>query len=370
MNGRRIDNIERLRGLAALGVVLCHALGQIYALDRYSSGWRGLIGWSGQIGVAVFFVVSGFCIRLPMARALAADPKARLDVRRYLERRARRILPPYWIAIALSVAVGLISPIGLLDGGHGLFDIGLHIVGLHTLWPESITSINGVFWTIGLEIQFYLAYLLLAHRPATPAKGLALLAVAMAAYGVAAVAFPSPNPWREVGEAFVLVTFWQWYLGAVLADLYVRRAAAFAAAPAPVVWGLRLLAVLALFGLGLGDPVVMHVHVTYWLLPLAAALAVIAALIGQPGPTRRADVLRRPFLALGQASYSLYLLHGAVLGLTVLAAKAGHWPAWLSAAVAICGSIAAALVGYRVIERPFLGKPAGASAATATAAAE
>ena len=80
-------------------------IGQFYGVTRYSAGPERLIGWAGQIGVAVFFVVSGFCVRLPMARALAADPNARLDVRRYLHRRARRILPPYWIAIAASIVL-------------------------------------------------------------------------------------------------------------------------------------------------------------------------------------------------------------------------------------------------------------------------
>ncbi len=81
-----------------------------------------------------------------------------------------------------------------------------------------------MFWTIGLEMQFYLAYLLLAHRPATPLKGALLLVVAVAAYGAASLAFPSPSPWRGVGQVFVLAMLWQWYLGAVLADLYVRHA--------------------------------------------------------------------------------------------------------------------------------------------------
>jgi peptidoglycan/LPS O-acetylase OafA/YrhL len=366
MDGSRIDNIERLRGLAALGVVLCHALGQFYGFTRFSPGPERLIGWAGQVGVAVFFVVSGFCIRLPMARALAADPKARLNVRRYLHRRARRILPPYWIAIALSIAVGLASPIPLLDGHHGLVDVGLHMVGLHTLLPGSITSINGVFWTIGLEIQFYLAYLLLAHRRATPLSGLALLVLAVAAYGAASFAFPSPSPWRQVGQAFVLVTLWQWYLGAVLADLYVRHAAAFAALPADLAWAVRLAAFLALFGLGLGDPRVLHVHPAYWLLPLAAGLAVVGALVG-PRPARH----RRGSLdLLGQASYSLYLLHPAVIGLVYLAANKGHWPAWQSALVSIIGAVATALLAYRLIEKPFLAKPASRAGATAAAAAE
>jgi peptidoglycan/LPS O-acetylase OafA/YrhL len=363
MDLRRIANIERLRGLAALGVVLCHALGQFYGVTRYSPGPERLLGWAGQVGVAVFFVVSGFCIRLPMARALAGDPGARLDVRRYLDRRARRILPPYWIAIAVSIAVGLISPIGLLDGGHGLLNVGLHLVGLHTLWPASFTSINGVFWTIGLEIQFYLVYLLLANRPATPAKGLALVVVAVAAYGVASLTFHDPGGWRQVGQEFVLTTLWQWYIGAVLADLYVRHAPAFTAAPAGLTWAARIAAFAALFALGLGDPVVAQVHLTYWALPFAALAAVAAALMG------RQPVRKGPLDALGQASYSLYLLHPAVLGLVVLAAKAGGWPAWLSAGAAILGAIAAALLSYRFVERRFLAKPA-AGLTTAPAAAE
>jgi peptidoglycan/LPS O-acetylase OafA/YrhL len=321
-----------------------------------------LLGWAGQVGVAVFFVVSGFCIRLPMARAQAGDPAARLDARRYLERRARRILPPYWIAIAVSIAVGLMSPIGLLDGGHDLANIGLHLVGLHTWWPQSFASINGVFWTIGLEIQFYLAYLLLANRPATPAKGLALLVLAVAAYGAASFAFHDPGGWRQVGQQFVLATLWQWYIGAVLADVYVRRAAAFAAVPASLAWAARAGALVALFALGLGDPVVARVHVTYWLLPFAALAAVAAALTG------RQPLRRGPLDALGQASYSLYLLHPAVLGLVVLAAKAGGWPASLSAGAAILGACAAALLSYRFIERPFLAKPARALAPAAAAA--
>lgn len=369
MSLRRIDNIERLRGLAALGVVLCHVVGQFYGVTRYSPAPERLLGWAGQVGVAVFFVVSGFCIRLPMARALAADPAARLDARGYLKRRARRILPPYWIAIAASIAVGLISPIGLLGGSHGPFDVGLHLVGLHTLWPQSIDSINGVFWTIGLEIQFYLAYLLLANRPATPAKGFAVLVVAVAAYGAASLAFPSPSPWRVAGQIFVLATFWQWYLGAVLADLYVRRAKAFATAPAPLAWAVRIAGVAALFGLGLGDPVLARVHLVSWTLPLAAALAVVGALMGRPTQARRGD----PLIALGQASYSLYLLHPAVLGLVVLAARLGHWPPLASAWAALLGAVLAALIAYRLIERPFLATSrAGASSAAkaATAAAE
>jgi peptidoglycan/LPS O-acetylase OafA/YrhL len=58
-----------------------------------------------------------------------------------------------------------------------------------------------------------------------------------------------------------------------------------------------------------------------------------------------------------------------VLGLTVLAAMAGHWPSWLSATVGVSGAVIAALIAYRLIERPFMGKPAGQTPEGRTAAA-
>jgi len=371
MERRRIANIERLRGLAVLGVMLCHIAGQFYGVDRFSPGPQRLFGWAGQIGVALFFVVSGFCIRLPMARALAADPAARLDVRRYLSRRARRILPPYWLAIPVSILAGALSPIGLLRGVHGPADLWLHVLGLHTLSPAAITSINGGFWTIGLELQFYLAYLLLANRRASPALGAAVLAIGFLAYGAASLAFPAPSPWRQIGQELVPATFWQWYVGAVLADAYVRRQAAFAAAPAAIVWTLRIAAGLACLLLGLGDPVLMQVHLTYWALPLAAAALTAAALAGpgRSGP----DLAGRALGALGRMSYSLYLLYPAVLALAVLAQRRVGLTPLAGVTVAFAGAFVVGALGRRWIERPFLAprdRPTPASGGLAAQPAE
>ena len=323
MERRRIANIERLRGLAVLGVMLCHIAGQFYGVDRFSPGPQRLFGWAGQIGVALFFVVSGFCIRLPMARALAADPAARLDVRRYLSRRARRILPPYGLAIPVSILAGALSPIGLLSGVHGPADLWLHLLGLHTLSPAAITSINGGFWTIGLELQFYMAYLLLANRRASPALGAAVLAIGFLAYGAASFAFPAPSPWRQIGL------------------------------------------------LGLGDPVLMQVHLTYWALPLAAAALTAAALAGpgRSGP----DLAGRTLGALGRMSYSLYLLYPAVLALAVLAQRRVGLTPLAGVTVACAGACVVGALGRRWIERPFLaprGRPTPATGGLAAQPAE
>jgi len=351
MEQRRIASIEQLRGLAALGVVLCHVAGQFFGVDRYSAGPIKLLGWSGQVGVALFFVISGFCIRLPLARARVQNPAARLDVKDYLAHRALRILPPYWLAIALSIGVAQVAATGLVGGSHGPFDVLIHAVGLQTLSPTSLNSINGVFWTISLEIQFYLAYLVLANRAARLHTALLLLVLGVAIYGAASFVFPHSSPWRTVGQVFVLATFWQWYLGVVLADLYVREGPR--TGPALLVWGARIAAAAICFGLGLIDPVVAGVHLTYWALPIAAAL-VAASFLVRPARARSSALAQAVGLT-GKASYSLYLLHPIAIAVTALAVREANLPSWIGAALAVIAALLAAFAGYRLIERPLLG---------------
>jgi peptidoglycan/LPS O-acetylase OafA/YrhL len=351
MEKRKIASIEQLRGLAALGVVLCHVAGQFYGIDRYSEGPAKLLGWAGQVGVALFFVISGFCIRLPLARARAEDSSARLDVKDYLAHRALRILPPYWLAIALSIGVAQVAATGLIGGAHGPFDVLIHTVGLQTLSPGSLNSINGVFWTISLEIQFYLAYLVLANRAARAQTALLLLVLGLAIYGAASVVFPHPSPWRIVGQVFVLATFWQWYLGVLLADLYVRVGQR--TGPAILVWGARGAATALCFGLGLGDPVFAGAHLTYWALPIAAALVVASCLVR---PARaRSGALGDAVGLTGKVSYSLYLLHPVAIAIAALAVRQASLPPWIGAALAVGAALLAAYAGYRLIERPLLG---------------
>ena len=354
MDRRKIAGIEQLRGLAALAVVVCHTVGQFCGIDRYAPGPEKLLGWAGQVGVAVFFVVSGFCIRLPLARARAADPGARLEVRDYLNHRFLRIIPPYWLALALSIAIGQVAGSGLLDGAHGPANVLVHVLGLHALFPSTFTSINGVFWSIGLELEFYLAYLLVADRRATLRSALGFLILAVLTYGAASVLFPRPDPWRLVGQQFVLATFWQWYLGVVLADAYVRAGPLFTSAGR--MWSARLAAVALCFVLGLADPVVAGVHLTYWALPLAAA-AVTASFLLEPIRDRGPGPAGEASSFTGRISYSLYLMHPIAIAVAALAVKEGLIPpSWTAAGVAMVASVLAAWVSYRLVELPLLAR--------------
>ena len=347
---RKIANIERLRGLAALAVVICHIGGHFYGYTRISPGPEKLFGWLGQFGVAVFFVISGFCIRLPEARALAAGGQLRLDVREFLIRRFLRIAPPYWIALFASIAVGSLIKTELIDGAGGPFDVVSHLLLLHTLAPSTFLGTNGVFWTIGLEVHFYLAYILFANRPARVWTAASLLALGLVAFGAASKVLPTGNPWRIVGQELFLTSFWQWYLGALIADWAVRQPRT---ADAPVLWTARVAAVFLTLGLGLFDPRLGPLHLRDWLLPFGAA-AIVALFVMRSAGARVDSTLLEPLNALGRASYSLYLFHPVALSLAAFGVMRGGWSTDTGAAACLVLALLLAALSYRLIEKPLL----------------
>src|SRR5579884_2573391 len=66
----RLESVDALRGIAALAVVLCHATGSLPPSGHWLSAVRAVLV-EGHQGVPLFFVISGFCIHLTRARALA-----------------------------------------------------------------------------------------------------------------------------------------------------------------------------------------------------------------------------------------------------------------------------------------------------------
>src|SRR5205085_7121736 len=154
--GRRIAGLDGVRGLAALYVVVNHVFLRSfpgYHADRAPS-WAGWFIY-GRFAVVMFIVLSGFSLALSPARH-----GWRLDgISRFAQRRAWRILPAYWAALAFSLVVAwLIVP----QPGHGVPDAksvlvnGLliqNIVGAH--------SPNAAFWSMAVEAQLYLGFPLL-----------------------------------------------------------------------------------------------------------------------------------------------------------------------------------------------------------------
>jgi peptidoglycan/LPS O-acetylase OafA/YrhL len=160
MSQRRLDYIDGLRALAALTVFLFHA----WAF----SGLPGNGKWNplqfGYVGVHLFLVLSGFCIYWPFANG------RQMTLGEFAKRRFRRIAPPYYAALVGFALIALLfnhlrwlwpeSPSATL--GSTLRQLTSHALFVHNLLPNHILAVAGPFWSIGLEVQLYLAMPLLA----------------------------------------------------------------------------------------------------------------------------------------------------------------------------------------------------------------
>jgi peptidoglycan/LPS O-acetylase OafA/YrhL len=161
----RLRSIDALRGIAAMGVVLYHSVEQSAKVVpnnilRYPVELIQVLSSFGYIGVVLFFVISGFCIHLQWARNQASGSKATIQFGSFWKRRIRRLYPPYIIALAVYLLLTAWT-VGIDVSHFFIYDVGMHLLMLHNLDPQTCYSINGVFWTLAIEEQLYLAYFLL-----------------------------------------------------------------------------------------------------------------------------------------------------------------------------------------------------------------
>ena len=161
-----LAGIEGVRGLAAAAVVLYHV--RLFAPSfRNGTGvpvlepvWTHL--W---LGVTVFFVLSGFLLYRPYAAAsLRGEPAPRLG--RYARKRLLRIVPAYWVALAVSIV--LFHPLLLQGPAWGWVR---QFLFLQIYFPRTTEVAIGPAWTLCIEVTFYAALPALAWAVARVARG-------------------------------------------------------------------------------------------------------------------------------------------------------------------------------------------------------
>ena len=347
---QRLAGLDGVRGLAALFVVVHHVFLRAfpgYPVDN-APFWAA---WAiyGRFAVVVFIVLSGFSLALSPARH-----GWRLDgVSRFARRRARRILPAYWAALALSVAAAwLIVP----EPGQGV--PGAKAVVVNGLLVQNLVpapSPNRSFWSMAVEAQLYLVFplLLLMVR-----RWGAIVMVATVTLVVATVGILSPHhpgldrlviqsP-PDLAALFAVGVLTAGIVGASTARRawpWGRLALAAAAPVVAVIWSQGSVWTLD--------------HLLWVDLALGPAVACLLAGLatGHAAPLQRL-LDTRPIRSLGTSSYSLYLTHGPIVVIVyekVVADRVRHGvPAFLvSLALAVPLTIVFAQVFATVFEAPF-----------------
>ncbi|MGH2481740.1 MAG: acyltransferase family protein, partial [Ktedonobacteraceae bacterium] len=150
---KNIAGLEGLRAFAALGVVTLHTTYLVgHALmNEYTYPWFASFWVFGNTGVQLFFVLSGFLLFMPYARALLFHEKWPVT-RQFYRRRALRILPGYYFS--LFMLVFFIQRAYLLpDHWPQLF---LFLTFFMDSSRATFQQINVPYWSLGIEVQFYL----------------------------------------------------------------------------------------------------------------------------------------------------------------------------------------------------------------------
>ena len=143
-------HIEILRSVALLFVIIYHIqilLGEQIFNNYY---FNMLIKFGGEIGVTMFFIISGFCIFKSIDYKIT---KKQFNYKSYLKSRFLKIAIPYYFC--LIVALTITGSASYLSK-KGLFDIFTHLTFTHNFFVSTHGSINGALWTMGTFLQFYL----------------------------------------------------------------------------------------------------------------------------------------------------------------------------------------------------------------------
>jgi peptidoglycan/LPS O-acetylase OafA/YrhL len=325
------DDIDGLRGVAVLGVLVYHAF------PRFAP--------SGFTGVDVFFVISGYLITQIIARELA---ERRFSTAAFYARRIRRIFPALIVLLFAVFAIGWQT----------LFSIEFAQLGKHIAAGAGFVS-NIVFyseagyfdyrsdtkpllhlWSLGVEEQFYLAWplvIVLAFRLFRRVD-LFLVAVVLASFAANLVMTSADSaaafylPWSRC---------WQLACGGLLA---IRPGAELSPASRHGLsaGGIAMIAA-ALFAVAAGE----RYPGWYALLPTLGAAALIAA-----GPMAAVNRLLSTALmrGIGLISYPLYLWHWPLL--TFATILDGPLPSRTVRAVLVLASVVLAVATYWFVERP------------------
>jgi len=299
-----IPSLDPLRGVAALAVVICHATSAWHLANSGADSVSStILSWLGNWGVTLFFVLSGFCIHLPQARAFVHNKHHRVDWARFAKRRARRLLPTHYAALILAAALGIFVQTELITAPT-VASFTAHVFMVHVWFEPLFYSINAVFWSIAIEVHFYICYpvyLWLRERFGSGATTVFLLIAGLLTYGIGSAFLRGDS--RFVIQHLFLVSWWQWALGAALADMYVRgkgtqwaRLLNFKFAPA-------FYAILSI-AVGLKDTTILSLHIRFWILPLTCGALLGSLVIRQ---CRHIPILSNA----GIYSYSIYLIHPA-----------------------------------------------------------
>lgn len=318
--------IQALRFLAAMLVVIQHATYYTHErLDPAFSDWTG-----GGVGVDIFFVISGFVMVVSSRKLMTQTDGGQV----FAKRRLIRIVPLYWLVTTLKIAALFAVPAAVLHAKFSFYQALTSYLFFPARNAEGVLEpLVGVGWTLNYEMFFYLLFTLalLLRRDIYWFIGSVL--------GLCALGSLVPNIDSDA------LTF---YFNPIVLEFFGGMLLARVAAT----WRFPWWACLAAFAVGLA----LLLAPSGGLFPrfigsgLPALLVVSGVVFGERVLAGRIPSF---LLALGAASYALYLFHSLVAPLAPLVLKRmGVHEVGISVIACVMISIIVSLITFVVVERP------------------
>lgn len=327
----RLNSIQVLRAVAALGVVALHC----------AISWQDAVGQKypavlrlGAFGVDLFFAISGYII--------CSTAKSSPSAADFLRKRFVRVAPVYYIQTAAF------APISLATGKFTLAALATSLLFWPVWGPEPTTPLLKVGWTLGFEMLFYTSF------AAAMRFGARATAVLLAAYvGATALNVAGAGGVTQFVGSPLLAEF---LFGALIALAAGPKSPAKGAAAVLLAGAVLALPTARGFGAAWAGWPVLHPDVAFMRLMCAGlpcAILVWGALQLEPW-------CRGRFMAvlgyLGDASYSIYLSHILVLALVVGAWRWTGAPAIAMPFVEFVCGVGAGVLAFELVEKPLLAR--------------
>jgi len=312
----RVASLTGIRAVAALLVMATHAA---YTTGKYTHEYIGLMYSRMEIGVPIFFVLSGFLLFAPWVQTIATDGPPP-SLRRYTWHRIRRIMPAYVVTVLIAYAVYHFRVAGP-NPGHTWMGLLRNLTLTQPYTDNYLFSYlhQGLtqMWSLAVEVAFYvvlplLAYLLLVvvcRRQWRPMR-LMIGLVCLAALTPIWIVIVHTTDFLPDGAKLWLPTYLVWFIGGMtLAALQTMGVRAYAMACLPVAVACYLIVSTPIAGepttspAGLGEALAKAGFYA-----VIAALAVAPLALSDHGWYAR-FLASRPMVFLGEISYEIFLIH-------------------------------------------------------------
>lgn len=322
-----VDRVASLTGIRAVAAILVVGTHAAYTTGKYTHGYWGLVEARMEIGVPIFFVLSGFLLFRPWVKAVVID-RPSPSVSRYVRHRIRRIMPAYVIVVLFAYVLYHFREAGPNPGHswYGLFrNLTLTQIYCDGYLGKYLHQGLTQMWSLAVEASFYvllpfLAYFLLVvisrrrWRPHLVVGTLLTLALISPTW----LALVHIDHWFPDGARLWLPTYLAWFLGGMLLTVLQAmgvRCYAFVAIPLAIIS--YFIVATPIGGAPTTSPasaweaVVKTVFYT-----VIATLAVAPIALGDRGLYSRL-LASRPMVWLGEISYEIFLIHLVTMEFTM-----------------------------------------------------